>query len=351
MRDTSILERVLYNLHHRTCTVALKHTSSASRNLLERTILILSVCGFGALLIAHLSFVYRSNGTGYSIPSSCLSQIEGFSTTADVTNVIVSSRVEASFVIHNNYDYHNDILFSYSPIKGYLLLPSQVRQEKGLFIQTVTVSSSDVACFGEPFLQKLLFRVIGPETAVLNWMLAIQNAAGFVYNPKTDEIIDLQILNNAAADAATCDATTLQAEQQRSHWIIKIRQIMSKLSVVIKTSFLFFITTTLVSFTLRETQERMLDFTHQLQAHVRSNRSVVHLVTTHLVENLVFVPIMVGMIFFLIEFYRGDKILAFLVVSLVFLCEVFTVVRYVSKISDEDDDFCCTCTLTLSITA
>jgi hypothetical protein len=71
----------------------------------------------------------------------------------------------------------------------------------------------------------------------------------------------------------------------------------------------------------------MLDFTHQLQAHVRSRRSVVHIVTTHIAENLVFVPIMVGMMFFLIEFYRGDRFLAFMVLTIVWLCEVFSVIR------------------------
>lgn len=43
-------------------------------------------------------------------------------------------------------------------------------------------------------------------------------------------------------------------------------------------------------------------------------------------ENLVFVPIMVGMIFFLIEFY-GDKFLAFTVLSMVWICEVFSAIR------------------------
>jgi hypothetical protein len=33
--------------------------------------------------------------------------------------------------------------------------------------------------------------------------------------------------------------------------------------------------------------------------------------------------IMVGMIFFLIEFIEGDKFLAFMVLTIVWLCEVF----------------------------
>jgi hypothetical protein len=45
---------------------------------------------------------------------------------------------------------------------------------------------------------------------------------------------------------------------------------MFKVGVVFTTLFLFFTMTTLVSFTLRETQERMLKFTFLLQHHVRN---------------------------------------------------------------------------------
>jgi hypothetical protein len=102
------------------------------------------------------------------------------------------------------------------------------------------------------------------------------------------------------------------------------------MTILLQTSFLFFITTTLVSFTLRETQEHMLEFTHQLSRLVSSRQPLQGLVTTHVLHNLIFVPIMVGMMFFLIEFYKGDKFLAFLVMTIVWICEVFSVIRYVS---------------------
>jgi hypothetical protein len=104
--------------------------------------------------------------------------------------------------------------------------------------------------------------------------------------------------------------------------------LLSKFTVVLKTSFLFFITTTLVSFTLRETQQRMLAFTLALREHVRSQQPLALLIIRHIIENLVFCPIMVGIMFFLIEFYRGDKFLAFMVLSLVWVREVFSVIRY-----------------------
>merc|ERR1719487_1513393 len=90
--------------------------------------------------------------------------------------------------------------------------------------------------------------------------------------------------------------------------------------------FLFFTTSTLVSYTLRETQSRMLHFTHLLQLHTQRDQPIAALVMTHIIESLVFVPILLGMLFFMFEFFAGDRLLAFYVLSLVWMCEVFSVV-------------------------
>lgn len=161
--------------------------------------------------------------------------------------------------------------------------------------------------------------------------------------------------------------------------------------------FVFFTTTMSVSFTLRETQSRMLRFTGlcsflqvaawialclnillftqcysslkfsvQLQHHARHQLPTFQLIFVHVIESLVFVPvmgnifwcfeifevcvenvftagltkllhsshiilfwslqIMIGILFFLFEFY-DDQLLAFLVLTLVWLCELFTMIR------------------------
>ena len=101
-----------------------------------------------------------------------------------------------------------------------------------------------------------------------------------------------------------------------------------KAGVLLSTLFLFFLTTTLVSFTLCETQDRMLVFTVQLQLLIRSRRPYASLIARHVVESMVFVPIMIGIVFFLMDcFYNGDKFLAFIILSGVWICEVFSVIR------------------------
>jgi hypothetical protein len=103
--------------------------------------------------------------------------------------------------------------------------------------------------------------------------------------------------------------------------------IIFKIGVLISSLFLFFATTTLVSFTLRETQDRMLHFTFQLQTHIRRRLPIAYLIFTHVIENMVFAPIMLGIIFFLTDCcYNGDRFLAFVILSGVWICEVFSAI-------------------------
>lgn len=231
------------------------------------------------------------------------------------------------------------IHYSYSTTKGYLMLPANHRiVEEHLNIQYVLISRSDSACFGEPFIQFLIWNCfIGPDTVLLNWLQSLHihyvvaseteagvssskltENEGYVYNPRTKRILELPHPNTTKE--------THHGDSNQSDWRHNLPTLMSKLGILAKTAFLFFFCTTLVSFTLRETQERMLDFTRELSRRVQQALPVSDLIGTHLIQNLVFVPIMVGMMFFLIEFYNGDKFLAFSVSSIVWCVESFSVI-------------------------
>jgi hypothetical protein len=97
------------------------------------------------------------------------------------------------------------------------------------------------------------------------------------------------------------------------------------MNAVGSTIFLFFSTSSLVSYTLRETQARMLKFTYLLQHHIQHNLPIAGIIFTHVTESLLFVPMMVGLLFFLREFFR-DQIIAFTVLSLVWCVEVFAII-------------------------
>jgi len=88
--------------------------------------------------------------------------------------------------------------------------------------------------------------------------------------------------------------------------------------------FLVFSSSSLASFILAQTQQRMLRFTVALQQHVNTRRSVLPLVLTHLIDSVVFVPIILGVHFFLFEFF-DDQLLAFYVILTVWTCEIWSI--------------------------
>lgn len=376
----------MYNLHSNVCSVALRRTSSKTRSRAELCLLVVALCGFGVLCISHLSFIQRSNNVGgwtsKSIPLHCLSSIPGFDASANVTHVIVSDgELEESFAYTvtasdderqvgrrlnesstcindesasrrlsfcSSQPLPQDVTLSYSRVKGFLYLPLETSVLHNISTQYVFVVKSDVHCFGEPFLQALVERILGVETVALNWLIGMTTSgndngsdnddemAGYVYNPRTQQVIalstQLQKSSGIRADSNGASSNTSTIFFWKSQFLSSlphshVRQtILFKVGVLLTSVFLFFITTTLVSFTLHETQERMLHFTFVLQEYVRQERPLASLIVKHVVENLVFVPIMVGVFFFLIEFYGGDKLLAFGVLTIVWVCQVFGII-------------------------
>ena len=310
------MERVLYNIHSQLCGAALRRTSSKSRRWLEYAVLLAGVCGFSILFVSHVSFVYRQGVR--SIPNNCLESIPNFDPNADVIHVhLLDEHLESYATMlagESCLPNATSIYYSYSKTEGFLLLPMEMLLKHNISTQLVGVSKSNAECFGEPFLQKVVFGVVGPDTVIINWLAVLGD--GLLYNPRTHVIVE---------SIQTKHLSLWRTEA------VSGRILAGKAGVVLTSIFLFFITTTLTSFTLRETQQRMLEFTIQLQNHVREDRSLWKLIFMHVLENLVFVPIMLGMMFFLIEFYGGDKVLAFMVQSVVWICEVFSVVSLRSR--------------------
>ena len=126
-------------------------------------------------------------------------------------------------------------------------------------------------------------------------------------------------------------------------WKRRVQEfIVTKFRTLFTSLFVICTTSMSVSFTLRETQSRMVSlqgracllrcadeassclpectlqvmFLVQIQQLHRLRQPTSRLVCMHLLQSLVFVPIMIGILFFLFEFY-DDQLLAFLVLALV----------------------------------
>lgn len=379
------LELVFHTLHRRVSLFVLRRTSARSRSIVEHLALVCGVCCFCIVLLCHRTFVYRglsvglaggggiggavldrlltyeyawkdTSGTkGGALPARCLRNIPDFQDKFDVLQVAVGDedlkQSYAYFVSNDSNPYDGassdgteqtcreleDAAFepdySYSKAKGLLLLPPTMQKKHNMLVQRVVVSRHDQYCFGEDFLQSLLFRVVGPNTVELNWLLALNDGVGYILpNGGQGQIIDLSryasdyyFLLPKAWDTARAVQQETSGGGDRTQQRRGRSFIVFKLSVLGASTFLYFVTTTLVAFTLKETQDRMLFFTFHLQQRIRQGVPIGHLIAHHVIENLVFVPIMLGTIFFLIEFYGGDKFLAFIVLTLVWCAEVFSV--------------------------
>ncbi|XP_024024446.1 uncharacterized protein LOC21399766 isoform X2 [Morus notabilis] len=203
--------------------------------------------------------------------------------------------------------------YLYTMEKGYFLLPESAKSQHN--IRTVNVSiSARHSCFGNRWQQLLINRFVGYDTILMNSLLS-SPGQGYLYNFQTKEFYNLSYAQEPPEGPARFGD-----------------YLVTKCGVLMMSLFVFFTTTMSVSFTLRETQTRMLKFTVQLQHHARHRLPTFQLIFVHVIESLVFVPIMIGILFFLFEFY-DDQLLAFVVLILVWLSELFTLISVRTPIS------------------
>ena len=288
-------EQVFFNLHRRASLLYLRRTSPTIRKFNELFWMLLAISGFAALICLHLAFVYRGNPTPasinskrdyhpfLSIPSTCLPSVPGFRRDADVTHlVLLEDGQGGSFAWEIGTERHvaketkqcsvsdlstcaspsagnisavlgtgTEVYFSFSKTKGFAFLTPDLTglpNTHGISTQIVAISKTDVRCFGEPFLQLAVFRLLGPDLVMMNWLLAVSNGTGFIYNPRKDKIVDLEdypITNvrNANNRFPSFSAGNIFDTTQWSNWF---RLRASKIRALIKTCLIYFISTVFI---------------------------------------------------------------------------------------------------------
>ncbi|KAJ7946615.1 putative Membralin [Quillaja saponaria] len=201
--------------------------------------------------------------------------------------------------------------YLYTMEKGYFLLPEVAKSRHNIHTMNISISAHH-SCFGNRWQQLLINRFVGYDTILMNSLLN-SPGQGYLYNFQTNEFYNLSYPHEPTEGPARLGD-----------------YLVTKCGILIMSLFVFFTTTMSVSFTLRETQTRMLKFTVQLQHHARHHLPTFQLIFVHVIESLVF--IMIGILFFLFEFY-DDQLLAFMVLIFVWLCELFTLISVRTPIS------------------
>jgi len=192
--------------------------------------------------------------------------------------------------------------------RGLLLMSSRALDALGVATESVDLPQDDPCLSPLPPLRWLLRHAVGYDAAVLSAMLDATAGAGYVLAIHSGETHAL----SHAASLRTFFARGWDA------WLLL------RLGTVCSAVFLLFAASALVSFILAQTQKRMLRFTVALQRHVQARLPLLPLVAAHLADSLVFVPIMLGVLFFLFEFF-ADQLLAFLLLLVVWLSELWSI--------------------------
>ncbi|KAK1568538.1 hypothetical protein Q3G72_025640 [Acer saccharum] len=275
-----------------------------------------AIIHFGKKWYRRLSFLWRQAQQIFGSVQK-LWNITGIHINLDIPkwlHILYLDRIN-SYAVHwlENRSKAYEPTYLYTMEKGYFLLPESARSRHN--IRTVNISiSARHSCFGNRWQQLLINRFVGYDTILMNSLLN-SPGQGYFYNYQTTEFYNLSYAQEPPEGPAKFGD-----------------YLVTKCGVLMMSLFVFFTTTMSVSFTLRETQTRMLKFTVQLQHHARHRLPTFQLIFVHVIESLVFVPIMIGILFFLFEFY-DDQLLAFMVLILVWLCELFTLISVRTPIS------------------
>lgn len=148
----------------------------------------------------------------------------------------------------------------------------------------------------------------------------VTNTLSSVYDSSRTSKDNLDRVDNYSGNSNDTEGLYLKLLRNNYRIMIKLVKQMKpfvsfRANVFVTTTFVFFVSTSLISFTLRETQERMLRFTYMLQHRITHRMPYLALVFKHVIESLVFVPIIVGITFFLFEFYSDQLVRPYLTVS------------------------------------
>ena len=265
-------------------------------------------------------------GTGLDVPATLTDDVSFRSKRDDDNDIEVTTATsEMGSSLLDLFVSQRVYLFSLE--KGYLMLHPDERDRHDIKRLDLTIAR-DNACFGPRSSAWLVHSFIGYDTVVMNWAISTFGGKGYLYNIYSKELFNLNFAadfvdktgaepvgmirkNNITSSNNNYDKEKNNFIRTLFRWTASLTQrtrggklvqftlgglshfISFKIGVIFSTLFLFFTTTTLVSFTLRETQERMLKFTFLLQHHVSHRIPYASLIFTHVVESLVFVPIMV----------------------------------------------------------
>ena len=299
------LEQVFFRQHLRCTRAVMRALGPAPRRVLEHALGLVALGACGLVVYLHGTYVART-GAPLAVELRAAAAALGANRSVFAVNVVVSDGPGACAVddAADAACAPDEASYWFSRDRGVVALGDVARRDLRVPAATVRCGSEG---FGGP---RWALAVAGADAAVANAAVAAVGPRGYVRSERSNEFYDLARAERAAPFTRGALAQAL--------------------TVLLKTLFLIFATSTLVSYTLRETQARMLRFAFELKENIGDNRAYLSLVASHLLDSAVFAPIMIGMMAFLFEFF-ADQVLGLLVLTLAWGAELFAAVSLRSR--------------------
>lgn len=325
------MEQVFFRVHLRCLSTICSHLSPKSRRLVEYTVA--GVALFFTALLMYLHFAYISPGFSHKCIANSINYHNLMKNDIIQIKIVGSSGLPLrdaminSMTIWNEDASRSSVLASYrySNEKDFLTLSQRHLVRLNVSLGSVEINVDASPCFPVRWAIKNL---VGFDAIMINFF---EYAVAEFATLNERKIWALGHVQVVGSNQITDLVPPKWLQPQNKDYSL-YNDLFYKVGCVICACGLFFTLSTFVCFTLRETQARMLRFTLMLQHHVQHDIPIFQLVFTHLIESLVFVPIMIGILFFLFEFFV-NKGLAFCVMSLVWIAECYSVMSIRTKAS------------------
>ena len=341
-----MMERVLYRIHRSTAIAAIRSTTPFTRRLFSYFLIFISSIYTYGFVTFHLRYSSANRFHWYNKLPCIQTQIQHFLTTSDHQCLSDKQGNTRKENIDNNYmgfaglyrinlfvnsfaDNNNSMIqYRYSPSKGVLNL-----DRNSIKLYDIPERVINITCYENMFVSPSIM-----DMFLESWNYGIMSTPGFKSMKETlfytligfDKIVLNSIINQFNGTGyAEVPSLHIHDLNYASEFQISVngleKNFVFKIGVVITTIFLFFVISSLINFTISETQERMLKFTRIVRSNIRNRRSYVQVVLSQTLHSLVFVAIIVGMLFFLFEVYGEDHLLSFIILCVVWFNEIFSV--------------------------
>jgi len=296
--------------------------------------------GCAEYLSTQLHFHTNDTTNSTHIQSNSVDLIQfQFNFQSETSSVYYSEEIKSAF---EQIPFSNTLLSLAPPIhhqfqvsydRGVLLLSPKLIETYKISMQHITIDSQH-QCLGPYPIRSLFEHLIGYETVAVNaFSRLIESQHSFT---RSETRWFFKNVDSGAVYSLNAAETTYQPgniiKEPRRLISTVFNMVLRRFGALITSMFMMCSVGSLVAFALKEVQLRAWKLTIDLQDHIRAQLSYTDVLLRYSLDAIVLVPILIGILFFMFEFFKDHR-LAFAVLVVAWLCELFVILSRRHSIS------------------